>query len=212
MSRQLGKTRVEKFTKKLLKLIEAYGGYEGGYYSHIIPTKAGNLYVQVEREQNYTFFVPMRFEFPEKAVEVLTAIGSGKGNLNEYSGKYNVMYSKEKDLFEMFEYYVGLVAEKKTTKFEVVNSLKDIEIGEVVQMTSNQFGGVKNRIVKIAEDGTGLGRDIAYFGFFDRMRDGVPTPEQFRENQMNNKMTPHTFAVWGHELDGDWTVIEKYLR
>jgi len=208
--RQLGEKRVEKFTKKLLKLITAYGGYEGGgWYSHVIPTKAGDLHVQVDRKQNYTFFVPMRFESPEKAVEVLTKIGKGKGNLNEYSGKYNVMFSKEKDLFEMFEYYVGLVAEKKTTKFKKVNSLNDIAVGEVVQMTSNDFGGVKNRIVKIAGDISGLGRDIAYFGFFDRMKGGVPTAEEFADKMRNNEQTSHTFAVWGHSMEHG-TQLDQY--
>jgi hypothetical protein len=207
--RQFGKVRQEKFKKKLLKLITAYGGYEGGFYSHIIPTKAGDLYVQVEREQSYTWFVPMRFEHPEKAVAVLTEIGKGKGNLNEYSGKYNVMFSKEKDLFEMFEYYVGLVAEKKSTKFERVNSLSDIAVGEVVQMTSHDFGGVVNRIVKIADDYSGLGRDIAYFGFFDRMKDGVPTPEEYANALKSNKSVPHAFAVWGFSLEHG-TQLDKY--
>jgi len=207
--KQFSKLRQEKFAKKLLKLIIAYGGYEGGQYDYVIPTKAGDLYVSARYGQSHIWHVPMRFEFPEKAVKVLTEIGKGKGNLNEYSGKYNVMCTKEKELFEWFEYYVGIVAEKKSTKFKKVNSLNDIAVGEVVQMTSNDFGGVKNRIVKIAGDISGLGRDIAYFGFFDRMKGGVPTAEEFADKMRNNEQTSHTFAVWGHSMEHG-TQLDQY--
>jgi hypothetical protein len=78
-------------------------------------------------------------------------------------------------------------------------------------MTSNDFGGVVNRIVKIADDFTGLDRDIAYFGYFDRMKSGVPTAEEFAERMRNNEQTNHTFAVWGFSLEHG-TQLDKYIK
>jgi hypothetical protein len=57
-----------------------------------------------------------------------------------------------------------------------------------------------------------MDRDIAYFGFYDRMRSGVPTEEEFKNDMLNNKMTPHTFAIWNFELEGDGTILEKYIN
>jgi hypothetical protein len=201
----------KKFNKLLKELVEAYGGHVGGQYEYVIPTSAGDLYVSSRDDHKFTWHVPMRFENTEKAVEVLTKVGKGLGNLNEYSGKYNVHLSDALECLKRVDFYIGLVAQKNTTKIVRVKNLSEVEVGEVIQMTSNDFGGVQNRIVKIADDFTGLNRDIAYFGFYDRMKGGVPTAKKFGESMMNNHMTSHTFAIWGHSMEHG-TQLDKFVQ
>jgi len=76
-----------------------------------------------------------------------------------------------------------------------ITDFNSIKAGDVFLSVSPQFG-VASFIICISDDFTGMGRDIKYYALIDRI-ESIPTPEKFAEDMKNNKMTPHTFAIWG---------------
>jgi hypothetical protein len=93
--RPIGKKRQQEFVKNAIELITEYGAVIGGrQYNYTMMTKAGVLDIQINDEHSHVFHVPMKFEDPKRAFKWLDEeqLGSGVGNLNKFSGKYNVGY------------------------------------------------------------------------------------------------------------------------
>ena len=89
-----------------------------------------------------------------------------------------------------------------------VEKLSDIEVGDVLFSVSRQFNAL-NIVICIASDFTSLNRNIKYFGFLERMTE-IPTAEKFASDMQYNKMTSHTFATWGHSIEGENPTTDLY--
>lgn len=98
------KVQMEKFNKKVEKLVLELGGVEQNRHSGKLwelQTKAGLLSVSVhEPEASKVFSIFCRFENPKLANEILTDYN--KSNLNPHSGKWNYHTLKEEDCLESF--------------------------------------------------------------------------------------------------------------
>lgn len=101
MARQKGEKRMAAFNAKVEKLVNKFGGKKGTFYKWIIPTKAGDLHVNVHEGASTLFSIFCRFEDPKKAVEVLSEYNAS--NLNKNSGKWNYHMSNENEILRQFE-------------------------------------------------------------------------------------------------------------
>lgn len=84
------KKQHEVFNKKVHKLLLSLGAKETGrqMYKYSLETKAGILWIDIhEPQKSEIFSVYCRFEYPDKAKEVLSKWEADR--LNPYSGKWN---------------------------------------------------------------------------------------------------------------------------
>lgn len=97
------KVQMQKFNKRVEKLILSLGGVPDTFYKWVIETKAGKLFVTVhEPEASKVFSIFCRFDDPKLANEMLPE--NCKGNLNIYSGKWNFHYEDADVCLQILEW------------------------------------------------------------------------------------------------------------
>jgi len=96
------KAQMQKFNNKVEKIVLALGGIPTNFYKWVIETKAGKLYVSVhEAEASKLFTIFCCFDEPKLANETLPS--NCKGNLNEFSGKWNYHFQDEEICLQVFQ-------------------------------------------------------------------------------------------------------------
>jgi len=114
--RNIGKGRQLKFVKMIRKYLNEAGAlpttewFTGEAYK--LETKAGALYLHLEEPSNDSslFSIFGRFLDVEKAKLVII---NRDCRLNSYSGKFNFHYKDEDDCFEMLQYGLEPILEKR---------------------------------------------------------------------------------------------------
>lgn len=96
------KVQMQKFNNKVGKIVLALGGIPDTFYKWVIETKAGKLYISVhEAEASKLFSIFCRFDDAKLANEILPE--NCKGNLNNYSGKWNFHFQDEEICLQVFQ-------------------------------------------------------------------------------------------------------------
>jgi hypothetical protein len=116
------KVQMQKFNKKVERIVLALGGIPSTTYNWVIETKAGKLYVSVHKaESSELFSIFCCFEDPKLANEILSSFN--KSNLNPHSGKWNYHSQNENDCLNSFQDSL----EKIESETEIAN-LYDLRI------------------------------------------------------------------------------------
>jgi hypothetical protein len=126
------KVQMQKFNKKVEKIVLALGGVPDSFYKWVIETKAGKLFISVhEAEASKLFSIFCCFDDPRLANEMLST--SNKSNLNQHSGKWNYHFSSEEDCLAIFTSSLKEIE----TSTEIAN-LYDLRIGFSSEVTGEE--------------------------------------------------------------------------